>query len=69
MKMKVSVNSYQIQNKSYVHSFKLYFCIPFMQFLQWVHHKFRHGSIEPLKDLSIGIPTTFSVIFFFCHTS
>ncbi|XP_016649040.1 PREDICTED: uncharacterized protein LOC103330395 [Prunus mume] len=30
-----------------------------MQFLQWVHHKFRHGSIEPLKDLSIGDPGIF----------
>ncbi|PQP94473.1 protein LAZY 1 isoform X2 [Prunus yedoensis var. nudiflora] len=57
--MKVSVNSYQVQNKSYVHSFKPYFCIPFMQLLQWVHHKFRHGSIEPLKYLSIGDPGIF----------
>ncbi|CAB4305841.1 unnamed protein product [Prunus armeniaca] len=30
-----------------------------MKFLQWVHHKFRHGSIEPLKDLSIGDPGIF----------
>ncbi|KAM2203734.1 hypothetical protein ACFX1S_023461 [Malus domestica] len=27
-----------------------------MQLLQWVHHKFRHGSIEPFKDLTIGNP-------------
>lgn len=30
-----------------------------MQLLQWVHQKFQHSSIEPLKDLSIGIPTNF----------
>ncbi|KAM5582041.1 protein LAZY 1 [Rosa sericea] len=27
-----------------------------MKLLQWVHQKFQHSSIEPLKDLSIGNP-------------